>query len=399
MDTSKIINEYYDMVYRIVYSKLTNKADSRDICQNVFIKFLEKINEFEDEEHVKWWLIRVVINACKSYEHSGWSKNVVYISDDLEGVLENKAENFSVNDKYYVESDIYETVDSLPKKYSSILKLFYFDDISIEEISSFTSLNENTIKTRLRRAKNLLKVCMDSKDNVTHHVFNSLKSQLQEYFEKYRQYYIDNNLYKKFGYGNRIAILNIDLCNGWTRTGNPFKCDVDEAIPAIVRLLDAARSSEADIPIYFSKVKYKKFLDNLDQKRKFPLDFMMDMEYLYSIDSRIGVESGEFEFSKNGISCFNDTNLHESLQKDGIDTLIITGVTAGAAIRHTIMDAFYLGYSVIVPKEAVADRIEGAKQWNLFDIDMNFGDVENIDNVISYINNLQQSDIEEDRIS
>lgn len=392
MEVAESINKYYEMVYRIVYSKLSNKSESRDICQIVFIKFLENKNKFEEEEHIKWWLIRVAVNCCKSYERSKWTKDVIFISDELEGVLESKIEKFIVNDKYYIENDIYETVTSLPEKYSSILKLFYFDDISIEEISMFTGLNENTIKTRLSRARSLLKVCLDSKLNVTNNVFTSLKSQLNKYFENYKKCYKDNKSYGKFEYKNKIAILNVDLCNGWTRSGSPFKCNVDDVIPTIINLLMAARSC-GSIPIYFSKVKYKKFLENVNQKRKFPLDFMMDMEYLYSIDSRLEVCSNEVVFSKKGISCFQNTNLHELLQKDNIDTLIITGVTASAAIRHTVMDAFYLGYSVIIPEEAIADRIQGAKEWNLFDIDMNFGNVEKALDVISYIESLNKNSL------
>lgn len=389
MDMTKIVNDYYEMVHKIAYSKVLNKNDSNDICQSVFMKILENQEKLKSEEHIKWWLIRVTINCCKNYISSGWEKNTIYINDDLVGVLESNVDDFSIEDNYLVESEIYETVESLPEKYKTILKLFYFEDMSLEEISTITGVNTNTLKTRLRRSRDLLRVCLDSKLSVTNSVFKSLNSELMEYFKQYKDYYKSIGKYKKFGYGEKIAILNVDLCNGWTRSGSPFTCDVEEAIPAIERLCNAARESSVDIPIYFSKNRYKSFLTNSHLDKKMPIENMMDMDYLYSIDGRIIDNNNDIVVEKNGISCFQNTDLFERLNKDNIDTLIITGVTAGAAIRHTAMDAFYLGYSVIIPEETVSDRIDGAKQWNLFDIDMNFGDVLKLDDVISYISNLE----------
>jgi maleamate amidohydrolase len=73
---------------------------------------------------------------------------------------------------------------------------------------------------------------------------------------------------------------------------------------------------------------------------------------------------------------------------DRIDTVIITGVTAAGCVRHTVEDAIAEGFRPIVVREAVGDRVAGTVAWNLFDIDSKFGDVEPLENVITYLNNL-----------
>lgn len=69
-----------------------------------------------------------------------------------------------------------------------------------------------------------------------------------------------------------------------------------------------------------------------------------------------------------------------------VDTILVTGTTACACVRHTVEDALALGFRPIVPREAVGDRIPGAIETNLFDIDAKFGDVEPVDAVLEYLN-------------
>lgn len=71
-----------------------------------------------------------------------------------------------------------------------------------------------------------------------------------------------------------------------------------------------------------------------------------------------------------------------------IDTVIITGVTEAGRVRRTVEDAITEGFRPIIVKEAVGDRVPGFVAWNLFDMDSKFGDVEPLENVIQYLNNL-----------
>ena len=71
-----------------------------------------------------------------------------------------------------------------------------------------------------------------------------------------------------------------------------------------------------------------------------------------------------------------------------MDTVIVTGVTMAGCVRHSVEDAIADGFRPIVVREAVGDRVPGAVEWNLFDIDAKFGDVEPLENVLAYLNDL-----------
>src|SRR5262249_61628124 len=67
------------------------------------------------------------------------------------------------------------------------------------------------------------------------------------------------------------------------------------------------------------------------------------------------------------------------------DTVIITGVTMAGGVRHTTEDAIGYGFRPIVVRECVGDRVAGVVEWNLFDIDAKFGDVEPLETVLDYL--------------
>ena len=70
----RILEKYADIVYRLAFSRTKSSHDSEDIMQNVFIKFIKCDVNFESEEHIKAWLIRVTINLSKNLLASAWLK-------------------------------------------------------------------------------------------------------------------------------------------------------------------------------------------------------------------------------------------------------------------------------------------------------------------------------------
>ena len=69
--------------------------------------------------------------------------------------------------------------------------------------------------------------------------------------------------------------------------------------------------------------------------------------------------------------------------------MIVTGVTMAGCVRHTVEDAIAEGFRPIVVREAVGDRVPGVVEWNLFDIDAKFGDVEPLERVLEYLDGIQ----------
>ena len=142
---SELLDEYADMVIRIAYQNMKNYMDAEDVCQDVFIKLVEKERSFDSEEHIKAWLIRVTINVCKDYLKSGWFKKKAEYNGNEYGYLE-------------ARDDVLEEVMNLPVKYRNVIYLHYYEGYSVEEIGEIIGRNKNTVKTWLKRGRNELKL-------------------------------------------------------------------------------------------------------------------------------------------------------------------------------------------------------------------------------------------------
>ena len=139
-----IIAEYGDMVYRLAISRVKNKEEAEDIFQEVFLKIYEKMPEFVSKENEKYWIIRVTINLSKNALTTAWKRKVVPLENDI------TFKEQEVNDVYF-------EVLRLPLKYRTIIQLFYYEDLTIQEIAEIMKTNVNTVKTRLKRAREKLK--------------------------------------------------------------------------------------------------------------------------------------------------------------------------------------------------------------------------------------------------
>ena len=143
----RIVALYADVVYRVALSYAKSKEDAEDVLQNVFLKLLTKPVDFRDEEHIRKWLIRVAVNECNSLWASFWRRNVDYFNQMEEGV------SFS-NEDY---SDLYDAIKVLPAKLRIVIHLFYYEGYRTKEISGLLHIREATVRSRLTRARKLLK--------------------------------------------------------------------------------------------------------------------------------------------------------------------------------------------------------------------------------------------------
>ena len=145
----KVIEKYSPMVYRLAYSLVKNRADADDIHQEVFLKYMKYRPRFESEEHEKAWFIRVTTNQCRNWWKTAWRKRIVSLSEYKE---EDDTQNFSVEKN----EDIIETVKLLPRKYRVVIHLFYYEELSVEEISNILGRKASTVRTQLTRARKQL---------------------------------------------------------------------------------------------------------------------------------------------------------------------------------------------------------------------------------------------------
>jgi nicotinamidase-related amidase len=203
--------------------------------------------------------------------------------------------------------------------------------------------------------------------------------------------YQDRGFQRRVGFGQRPALIHIDLANAWTRPGHAFSCDgMDVIIPAVQQLNEVARSK--CIPIVYTTTAYAVTTGaNTDMgiwHHKIPGELLKLGSPDVAIDERIAPLPDEQVIVKKRASAFHGTHLAGFLTANGVDTVIITGVTMAGCVRHTTEDAIADGFRPIVVREAVGDRVPGVVEWNLFDIDSKFGDVEPLERVLAYLGDL-----------
>lgn len=113
----------------------------------MFLRLAKKMPEFQSEEHKKAWLIRVTINCSKTILNSSFIKHRTELDENL---------SFETPERH----DIYYAVLKLPIKYKTVVHLYYYENYSIKEISNILRTNENTIKSRLARARKQLEIAI-----------------------------------------------------------------------------------------------------------------------------------------------------------------------------------------------------------------------------------------------
>jgi N-carbamoylsarcosine amidase len=218
-----------------------------------------------------------------------------------------------------------------------------------------------------------------------------LKAALDVIFAADSEIYANRGFMRRIGFGKKPALIHIDLANAWTRPGYPFTCDgMDTILPAVQSLNEVGRAK--GIPIAYTTTAFAVTEGpNSDMglwHLKIPSEALKLGTEGVAIDERVAPLAGEQVIVKKRASAFHGTYLAGFLRAHGVDTVILTGVTMAGCVRHTAEDAIAEGFRPIVVREAVGDRVPGVTEWNLFDINAKFGDVEPLETVLAYLRKL-----------
>lgn len=143
-----VITQYQNMVYRLAVAKMGNRQEAEDVFQEVFLRYLKKQPAFASEEHRKAWLLRVTINCCKKHLLSPWKKRTEPLCEDLV---------FQEPEREWVFQELLK----LPDLYREVLHLFYYEDMSTEEIAVLLKRKKSTVRTQLTRARACLKEILE----------------------------------------------------------------------------------------------------------------------------------------------------------------------------------------------------------------------------------------------
>lgn len=154
-EVNAAIERYSDTVRRLCMIHLKNHADTEDIFQTVFLKYVLSSVCFESEEHEKAWFIRVTLNACKDLLKSFFRSHTVSIEEVLEQPAALPEDN----------REVLQAVLSLPQKYKDVIYLHYYEGYTAPQMSKLLGKNVNTIYTLLTRARQMLKEKLGGEDD------------------------------------------------------------------------------------------------------------------------------------------------------------------------------------------------------------------------------------------
>ncbi|MER2126576.1 sigma-70 family RNA polymerase sigma factor [Solibacillus sp.] len=152
----QLMIDYGNELVRVAFSYVKDAEVAKDLVQNTFIKCYKKLETFRQDAQIKTWLYRITINECKDYLKS-WHYKMVqvkgFIHETTKSILPSTEK--AVLEKYD-QAEIKDTIYSLPKVYREVVYLYYYESLTSEEIAHVLDISVNTVKTRLRRAKQRL---------------------------------------------------------------------------------------------------------------------------------------------------------------------------------------------------------------------------------------------------
>ena len=151
---TQIAQRHMDTVFRVAFSYMKSRADADDITQNVLLKLYRYNGSFENDAHIRHWLIRVTINECKTAVRSLWRQTESI--EDYVNLLAMPTQE---------HSDLLEAVLALPKKYRVAIYLHYYEGYSTAEMAELLSLPEATVRTHLARARAKLRTILTEADS------------------------------------------------------------------------------------------------------------------------------------------------------------------------------------------------------------------------------------------
>lgn len=214
---------------------------------------------------------------------------------------------------------------------------------------------------------------------------DELRLPLREHMKKLHERYVARGWAGRGGFGQRPALIVIDLARFWVDPQLQIGSSLDSVVEAACSVLESART--AKIPIFFTTFDYDPADPPNPQHRKMKWQLPENAAELFELDPRLRRRPDEKIVRKKYASAFKGTNMHEMLTSLGRDTLIVSGVSTSHCVYATCRDATD-SFRVIVPREAVGERCELMHEVNLLDIDIDLADVLPASEVAGYLESL-----------
>ena len=150
---------YGDTVYRVAYHALGSPQDAEDVTQTVLLKLFECKKNFESDEHMKHWILRVAVNESRRVLRSAWRRTSVPLEEWHDAAAPEDP----------AKAEVLETVMALEPKYRLAVYLYYYEGLSVAETAAVMKANVSTVQTWLLRARaRLRKELTEEKEESVH---------------------------------------------------------------------------------------------------------------------------------------------------------------------------------------------------------------------------------------
>ena len=150
IDTQVVMEQYKDNLFSAAFSICKSAADADDVVQDTLIQFHMTDKQFDNEQHIRAWLLRVAINKAKNVNMSFWRRVSVPLEDYVETLIFETPE----------AKDLFREVMKLPEKYRIVIHLFYYEDYPVKKIAEILHTSENNVKVRLMRGRKMLRTVL-----------------------------------------------------------------------------------------------------------------------------------------------------------------------------------------------------------------------------------------------
>ena len=147
METQALAKTYRDRLFAAAFQVCGNAADAEDAAQEALLRYHISEKQFESEQHIRAWLLRVAINCAKNVSRSFFRRNTVPLEDYMDSLEFDSG----------ASREIFREVMGLPEKYRLVIHLYYYEDYTVAEIGRILGLTESNVKVRLSRGRQLLK--------------------------------------------------------------------------------------------------------------------------------------------------------------------------------------------------------------------------------------------------
>ena len=173
-----LVNRYKDLVFTLALRILKNREEAEEVAQDTFIKTYKSLDRFKGDSKFSTWIYRVTYNSCldrikKNKKHLNNVEINEFTAHEVV-TIDNALDKIEIEER---KKAIQKCIESLPTEESFLLTLYYFDDLSLNEISKIVGITANSIKVKLFRSRKKLATILKSQ----------LEPEILDYYERERR--------------------------------------------------------------------------------------------------------------------------------------------------------------------------------------------------------------------